>query len=136
MLVLTLLLKPFKVIPIDLLTRKNPQSMRQSLLLLLSLLFLANCATIQNPEIHPGITLPASGDGYQIDTLTGAHIRTPAAQWQAKLPQGIILFSDDWEILKNTLLTDCMETTCAESVGALDSLFQIIDQSLQNLPSP
>ena len=114
--------------------------MRQSLPLSINLLFLASllvsCSTIQIPEIHPGITLPASGDGYQVDTLNGVPTRIPAAQWQQKIPRGIVLFSDDWETLKKTLLASCMENTCQQAVGALDTLFQTIDQALKNVPSP
>jgi hypothetical protein len=97
---------------------------------------LAACATVQVPDIHPGITLPASGDGYQIGTLSHDEIRTPAAEWIKKLPRAIILFSDDWAVLKQTILDNCISNNCEQSVGALDYLFQTIDQALKNLPSP
>ena len=80
--------------------------------------------------------MPASGDGYQIDTLTGLPTRIPAADWQKQLPRGIVLFSDDWKTLKSTLLANCIENTCQQAVGALDNLFQTIDQALQQLPNP
>ena len=102
----------------------------------LFILIFGGCATVQVPELRPGITLPASGDGLQVDTITGATTRIPADQWKKKLPKGIILFSDDWKILKTTLLTNCMQNTCSQAVGVLDSLFQTVDQALQKLPSP
>lgn len=118
---------------------RSPMLRRPRLICPLKLLFvnslcLVSCAT-QIPEIHPGITLPASGDGYMVDTLTGADQRIPKDQWQAMLPRGIVLFSDDWQTLKTTLLNNCMENTCAQAVGAVDSLFQAVDQALQKLPS-
>jgi hypothetical protein len=97
---------------------------------------LVSCATVDIPEIHPGITLPASGDGYQVNTLTGAVTRIPAEDWQKRLPRGIVIFSDDWATLKYTLLKNCMANQCQKSVGALDFLFQTIDQALRKLPSP
>jgi hypothetical protein len=96
---------------------------------------LVSCATVQVPELHPGITLPASEDGLQINTITGEAIRTPADQWKQKLPRGIILFSDDWQTLKSTLLSNCMENKCQRAVGVLDTLFQAVDQALQKMPS-
>lgn len=105
-------------------------------LLSASLLFSVSCAQVQIPELHPGITLPASGDGFTVDTVTGATQTIPAAQWQQKLPRGIVLFSDDWQILKTTLLNNCMDNTCTQAVGALDSLFQAIDQALRKIPVP
>lgn len=115
---------------------RKQKSMLLLSLLSLNLLFLANCATQQIPEIRPGITLPASGDGYQVDTLTGEGTRVPAEEWQKKLPRGIILFSEDWQILKMTILSNCIRGQCEKAVGALDTLFQTIDDVLKNLPSP
>lgn len=105
-------------------------------LLFVSSLYLASCAQIQIPELHPAITLPASGDGFLVDTVTGESQTIPAAEWQKKLPRGIILFSDDWEKLKTTLLTNCMENSCKQAVGVLDTLFQTIDKALKKIPVP
>lgn len=97
---------------------------------------MASCATIEIPELHPGITLPASGDGFQVNTITGRAKLIPAAEWQKQLPRGIIMFSDDWAKLKFTLLKNCLENTCTQAVGALDTLFQTIDEALRKLPLP
>lgn len=95
------------------------------------------CSTIQIPELRPGITLPASGDGYRVDTVTGKDETIPAEKWKLMLPRAIVIFSDDWAILKTVTLNNCMQSDkCAQAVGVLDSLFQIIDQALQKLPSP
>jgi len=100
-----------------------------------SLLTLAACATVELPELHPGITLPASGDGYQIDTITGKEVRIPADKWQEKLPRGIILFSDDWATLKYTLLKNCFQDArCERMKTTVDTLFQTVDQALGKIP--
>lgn len=71
-----------------------------------------------------------------MDTVTGETETIPKEIWAQRLPRGIILFADDWQTLKTTLLNNCMENTCSNAVGALDSLFQTIDQALRKLPSP
>lgn len=105
-------------------------------MLLPSLLFLVSCAEVQIPELHPGITLPASHNGIQVDTITGVVTVIPADEWAKKLPKGIILFAEDWVTLKTVTLNNCMQNSCAQAVGVLDSLFQTIDQALKNLPRP
>ncbi len=104
-----------------------------------SMLFVASlisaCAgTFELPDVSPGITLPASGDGFQRSTLTGKEIRTPAPEWREKTKRGIILFSDDWAKLKYTLLKNCITNECKQSVGALDGLFYAIDGALKQIP--
>ncbi len=94
---------------------------------------MVSCSTIEIPDIHPGITLPASGDGYQIGTVSHDEIRTPADQWHEKTKRGIILFSDDWAKLKFTLLKNCLANDCKQSVGALDNLFYAIDNALKEI---
>jgi hypothetical protein len=97
---------------------------------------LSSCASISIPDISPGITLPASGDGYQISTITHKEIRTPKEEWEAKLPYGIILFSDDWAKLKEALLQNCLSNECKQTVGTLDQLFISVDEALKGIPAP
>jgi hypothetical protein len=102
------------------------------------LAFLPACSSLQVeiPDIQPGITLPASGDGYQIGTVSHKEIRTPKAQWDEKRKRGITLFADDWAKLKETILKNCLANECVQSVGALDNLFIAIDSALKQLPTP
>lgn len=91
---------------------------------------------VEIPRLRPGITLPASGDGFQVDTLSAEEFVTPAAEWREKLPYGIILFSDDWAKLKYVLLKNCLSNDCKQAVGTVDTLFQTVDQVLRKLPGP
>jgi hypothetical protein len=95
---------------------------------------LVGCTTVDLPNLHPGITLPASGDGFQFGTLSHDEIRTPAPVWKEKIKRGVILFSDDWAKLKITLLENCISNECKQSVGALDNLFIAIDNALKKVP--
>lgn len=91
---------------------------------------------VEIPDISPGVTLPASGDGYQIGTLSQKETRIPKAEWDEKRKRGIILFSDDWAKLKFTLLKNCISNPCKQTVGALDDLFIAIDDAIKaSLPS-
>lgn len=108
----------------------------RSLLLSVSLLIcLSSCASVEIPDIRPGITLPASGDGYRYSTLSNKEERIPKVQWDEEKKRGIILFSDDWAKLKYTLLKNCLTNKCKSTAGALDSLFYAIDDALKQLPS-
>lgn len=108
----------------------------RSLLLSVSLLTcLSSCASVEIPNLRPGITLPASGDGYRYSTLTNEEERIPKEEWGPKRDRGIILFSDDWAKLKYVLLKNCLTNKCKSTAGALDSLFYAIDDALKQLPS-
>lgn len=88
---------------------------------------------VEIPDITPRITLPASGDGFGITTVTRKESRIPKEKWAEMQKRGIILLSDDWAKLKFTLLKNCLTNECKQTVGALDGLFYAIDDALKTI---
>ncbi len=105
-----------------------------TIILAASTLISVGCATVEIPNIKTYVTLPYSGDGHSIETLTHKEDRIPKAEWEEKRKRGIILFSEDWQKLKFTLLKNCEMNECKQSVGALDGLFQALDDALGSMP--
>lgn len=101
---------------------------------LCAVLLISACASVEIPDINAYVTLPASEDGYGISTLSRKETRVPRAEWEQKRKRGIILFSEDWEKLKFTLLKNCVANQCRQTVGALDGLFYSIDDALKKIP--
>ncbi len=112
-----------------------PRSLLLSASLVLSLA-VSGCATVEIPDVNAYVTLPASGDGYGITTLSRKETRIPKEQWDDVRRRGITLLPDDWAKLKWTILKNCMTNDCRQSVGALDGLFYAIDEALGHLPGP
>lgn len=106
------------------------------MLIIISVL-LASCSTIEIPNFKTYVTLPASGNGHSIETITHKQEIIPKEIWDKKKPRAILLFSEDWEILKKSLIQNCLTNECKQSVGALDGLFFAIDDALKKLdPKP
>lgn len=98
---------------------------------------LTGCATVKIPDFKAHITLPASGDGYWVKTVTPEEGRIPKDQWAQKAKRGIVLLSEDWAILRNTLLENCLSNaSCKQVVGTFDSLFYALDDALKKSPKP
>lgn len=106
--------------------------MRKVLLSSLAILLVAfsGCGTVQIPDFRAHITLPASGDGYWVNTVTDQEGRIPRAEWEIKRKHGVVLLSEDWAILRNTLLQNCLTNECKDTVGLFDDLFYTIDSAL------
>jgi hypothetical protein len=100
---------------------------------LLGTLAISGCASIEIPDIRPHITLPASGDGYSISTVSHEKTRIPKLEWDEKKKRGIVIFSEDWQKLRFTLLKNCLTNQCKTAVGRLDELFLTIDNALQKV---
>lgn len=110
---------------------------QRSLVLILSSLALASCAgSTTIPDFKAHITLPASGDGYWVKTVSQDEGRIPKAQWEETKKRGITLLSDDWAILRKFLLENCLMNSCKLAVGTFDSLFESIDSALKKMPLP
>lgn len=111
---------------------------------LYALAALTSCsATTTIPQIHPTITLPASGDGFWVSTVAtpqGPNEGTiPKAQWEIQRKRTIDLSSDDWQVLRTFLIRNCLTQACKYMVGTFDTLFYTIDEALkkmQSLPIP
>lgn len=124
------------VTAVSLWLRKKQSMTGLSLLLTASLI--SACAQFQIPDLHPWITLPASGDCYSMSTVSHERQRLPAdsAACDRIHKRSVSLVSDDWATLKRILLTNCLTNECQQSVGALDTLFRTVDNSLKALPAP
>lgn len=94
---------------------------------------LVACASSQIPELHPAITLPGSGNGFWVNTIKDEEGEIPAPLWKKRLEEepSIILFVDDWKVLRFTVLKNCLTMDCKNAVGTLDFLFETADAALK-----
>lgn len=95
---------------------------------------LIGCSSIAIPDFKAHITLPASGDGYWVKTVSTDEGRIPKDEWDLKRKRGIVILSEDWAILRFTLLKNCLTMECKQAVGVFDGLFYSIDDALKKLP--
>lgn len=105
--------------------------MTGSLRLFVLSLILSSCATVQVPNIKAWVELPASGDGYAVETVSKRAHRMKASTWKEKRKRAIHVFAEDWAVLKKTIMRNCITNRCKQSVGALDGLFLAIDDALK-----
>ncbi len=103
------------------------------LTLSVSSLLLVGCAQVEIPDFKAHITLPASGDGYWVKTVSTDEGRIPKEQWETTRKRGIIILSEDWQILRKTLLKNCLTMDCKQAVGAFDGLFNTLDDALKKI---
>jgi hypothetical protein len=99
-----------------------------------SSLVLAGCASVEIPDFKAHITLPASGDGYWVKTVSTDEGRIPKEQWDITRRRGIVILSEDWKILRFSLMKNCLTMKCKQAVGAFDDLFYTLDGTLKKLP--
>lgn len=98
---------------------------------------LTGCTSMPIADFKAHITLPASGDGYWVKTVSPEEGRIPKEEWREKMKRGIIILREDWEIFRNTSLKNCLSNTaCKSVVGTFDSLFYSIDEALKKVPKP
>lgn len=102
-------------------------------LMILLFLFSTGCASVDIPDFYAHITLPASGDGYAVSTVSKSRKRIPKAEWRQQIRRGIILMPEDYKKLKFTILKNCLSNKCKKSVGTFDNLFLAIDKGLQTI---
>lgn len=113
----------------------KPSLMGKSLLSL-SALFLSACANFQIADIGPMVTLPASGDCYQVTVLSHQKTRIPKTQCDEIKKRGVVLTSDDWQKQRFSIQKNCQMAQCKQLIGAFDELFLTIDKALQKMPQP
>lgn len=95
----------------------------------------SGCATVKIPDFKAHVTLPASGDGYWVKTVSTEEGRIPKEEWEKKIRHGVILLREDWAILRNTLLENCLSnSSCTTAVGTFDGLFYSLDEALKKVP--
>lgn len=95
------------------------------------LLSCSSCATVDMPNFRAFVTLPASGDGFGVYTVSKQEVEIPATEWEEVRKRGIVILPEDWKILKRTVRKNCITNKCKEAVGYLDGLFHAIDHALQ-----
>lgn len=103
-------------------------------LMVASLLSLNACGTFQIADIGPMVTLPASGDCYQVTVLTHQKKRFPKKQCDEIKKRGVVLTSDDWQKQRFSIQKNCQMAQCKQLIGAFDELFLTIDKALQKMP--
>lgn len=103
-------------------------------LTVVSLLILSACGTFQIADIGPMVTLPASGDCYQVTVLTHKKTRFPKAQCDDIKRRGVVLTSEDWQKQRFSIQKNCQLAQCKQLIGAFDELFLTIDKALQKMP--
>lgn len=93
------------------------------------------CASVEIPDFKAHITLPASKDGFWVKTVSPEEGVIPREQWERTLNSKpyIILFSEDWSILRFGLLKNCITIECKQAVGIFDELFYSLDDALKKL---
>lgn len=105
-------------------------------MLSVSLLISVGCASVEIPDFKAHITLPASGDGYYVKTVSAEEGRVPKAEWNEARKRGIVILSEDWQILRYTILKNCLTMKCKQAVGTFDQLFYTLDDALKKIPKP
>lgn len=98
-----------------------------------SSLLSVGCASVEIPDFKAHITLPASGDGYYVKTVSEDEGRVPKVEWDKMRKRGIVILSDDWAILRYTILKNCLTMECKQAVGTFDKLFFTIDEALKKI---
>ncbi len=96
-------------------------------------LLISACATVEIPDFNAYVTLPASGDGFSVSTVSRQERRIPRQEWDLIRRKGIVLLSEDWIKLKYTILKSCLSMKCKQSVGSLDALFESLDKALKDV---
>jgi len=104
------------------------------LLTALCLILVSSCAGMDIADIGPMVTLPASGDCYQVTVLTHKKTRIPKAQCDEIKKRGVILTSEDWKKQRVSIQKNCQLKKCKQLVGTFDSLFLTIDDALKKIP--
>lgn len=104
------------------------------LCLTVALLSLSACGSFQVEDIGPMVTLPASGDCYQVTVITHKKKRYPKSECDEIKRRGVILTSEDWRRQRVSILKNCEYAQCTQFVGAFDELFKAVDAGLSKIP--
>ena len=108
--------------------------MKNVFVALLVSISLTGCAHVKIPDFKAHITLPASGDGYWIKTVSNEEGRIPKQEWDELKKRGIVILSEDWQILRYTVMKNCLTNkSCKDTVGAFDALFESVDSALRSI---
>lgn len=87
-------------------------------------------------DFKVGVTLPASEDCFFINVVSKKETRYPADQCAQMKKRGLVILSEDYKILRQSVQKNCQMHQCKQLVGAFDELFIQIDKGLQLVPLP
>lgn len=94
---------------------------------------MVGCASVEVPNFKAHITLPASGNGFWVKTVSEQEGEIMKSVWEEKRKRGVIILPEDWSILRFTILKNCLTMECKEAVGTFDNLFQTLDAALKKV---
>lgn len=102
-------------------------------ILIVSALF--GCAHLKSevPNIEAYVTLPASGDGFFVETFSDVEGTVPKKEWDEKKKSAVHILPNGWSKLRYTILKNCSTTDCKDFVGVFDELFDRIDAALKSM---
>ncbi len=103
-------------------------------LLALSLLNFSGCTSMHISDTPLMIQLPASKKCLEIKVMSWSEMVYSPEQCEKIKERSIILTSEAWKMLKTDIEKNCQLSQCKQISGAADSLFQIIDDSLNKIP--
>lgn len=95
----------------------------------------SGCGSIEIADVGPMVTLPYTGDCYQVTVLTHKKTRYPKPQCDDFKKRGVVLTSEDWKKQRVSIQKNCQLKQCKQLVGAFDELFLAIDSALQKIPT-
>lgn len=108
----------------------------KSLASLSLLLNIISCTTFRTSDWQAGVTLPASGDCYIFNVMSGKETRLPADQCEKKKARSIWIDSESYKLLRGDIQKNCLHSKCKQIVGAFDELFLTLDLALNKMPVP
>lgn len=105
---------------------------------LLLLVALSGCTSFQTSDWRADITLPASGDCYGFNVMSGKETRLKASDPKCidQKRRSIRLDSENFKILRRDILNNCLAAKCKQITGILDELFLTIDNAARQVPTP
>lgn len=109
-----------------------------ALLLLVAVSLLSSaCASFKVSDWQASVTLPASGDCYSFNVVSGIETRLPhdSIECKNKKLKSVWIDYENYKKLRSDILRNCQMAKCKEITGAFDELFLTLDEVLQKIPS-
>lgn len=100
------------------------------------LLSTINCSHMTTSDWQGSVTLPASGDCYSFNVMSGKETRLPAdsAECKYKKAHSVWIDSESYKMLRADIQKNCQYQQCKQITGAFDGLFLAIDEALRSIP--
>lgn len=103
-----------------------------SLFLILASLSHLSCQNaLKISDISPGVTLPYSGNCFQVSTLTGKVKETPKAECDKIKAKSLFITTEDYKKLRKDTQNNCAASkSCTQITTPMDELMLLIDSGL------